>query len=44
MRTRGASPKGPRVSAAKWRTAAYPAKLDSDKFGDETAKPNGWLG
>ncbi len=33
----------PRVRAAKSRTAAHPAKLDSDKFGDEAARPNRWL-
>ncbi len=31
------------VSAAMPRTAAQPAKLDSDKFGDEAARPNRWL-
>ncbi len=25
------------------RTGAHPAKLDSDKFGDEEARPNRWL-
>ncbi len=37
------SPNGPRVSAAKPRTAAHPAKLDSDKFVDEAARPNRWI-
>ncbi len=39
----GCSPNGPRLSAAKPRTAAHRAKLDSDKFGEETARPNLWL-
>ncbi len=43
LRARVASPNGPRVSAAKPRTAAHRAKLDSDKFGDEAARPNRWL-
>ncbi len=38
-----ASPNGLSVSAAKPRTAARPAKLDSDKFGDEATRPNRWL-
>ncbi len=37
MRAGVASPNGPRVSASDAETAAYRAKLDSDKFGDEVA-------
>ncbi len=40
---RVASPNDPRVSAAKPRTAAQRAELDSDKFGDEAARRNRWL-
>ncbi len=36
MRACIASPYGPRVSAAKARIAAHPAKLVSDKFDDTT--------
>ncbi len=43
LRARVASPNGPRVSAAKPRTGTYPAKLDSDKLGDEAARTNRWL-
>ncbi len=43
MRARIAVPNYPRVSAAKPRTAAHPAKLDLDKFNDEVERPNRWL-
>ncbi len=42
-----ASPISRRLSASAhyWSpgTAAHPVKLDSDKFGDEAARPNRWL-
>ncbi len=40
VRARVACANGPRVSTAKPRIATHRNKLDSDKLGDATARPN----
>ncbi len=43
VRASVASRNGGLLSASEAETAAHRAKLDSDKLGDEAARPNRWL-